>query len=72
MISATDFATWKAEPVTKAFFEVVQGRIEEAKELLSTSAGADPLYDRWLVGFISSNRDILNVKFDDDDREVTL
>jgi len=57
-ISKDDFINWKADPVTKAFFQACQERIEDAKELLSTSAGLDPLQDKYLVGHIQAYREM--------------
>jgi len=39
MISVSDFLNWKSDPVTKAFFQAAQERVEECKDVLSTSAG---------------------------------
>ena len=35
VISKSDFDNWKSDPVTKAFFQAAQERVEEAKDVLS-------------------------------------
>lgn len=58
MISTSDFENWKADHVTKAFMDAAEDRVEEAKELLATSAGMDSLNDNYLRGFIQAYREI--------------
>lgn len=70
MVSKTDFDIWKTDPVTKAYFSTIQFRIDEAKEILSYSAGSDPLNDKYLVGMLQAFREMLEVKVaeeEDDD-----
>ena len=57
-ISKEDFISWKADPVTKAFFQAAQERIEDAKSVLSTQAGCDPLQDKMLVGLIQAYKEM--------------
>jgi hypothetical protein len=54
-ISLSDFQNWKADPVTRAFFQACQERIEDAKNTLSVSAGNDSGYDRQVVGVIQAD-----------------
>ena len=65
IISASDFTDWKSNAVTKAFFEAAQLRVEEAKDILSYSAGVDPLYDKYLTGLISAYREMQEFRVED-------
>lgn len=58
--SQNDFDNWKADFVTKAFFQAAYERIEEAKEVLSVQAGMDALQDNYLRGLIQAYREIQN------------
>ena len=63
-ISQSDFIDWRSNQVTKAFFEAAGIRIAEAKEILATSAGSDPLNDRYLVGLIAAYNEIADFRVD--------
>lgn len=65
LVTKADFLDWKSHPVTKAFFEASQVRIEECKDLLSYSAGNDALYDKVLVGVIHAYREMQEFRVDD-------
>lgn len=65
LLSVNDFQDWKAHPVTKAFFEAANIRIQETKDLLSTSAGLDPLQDRLYVGLIHAYKELQDFRVDD-------
>ena len=58
MINQQDFKEWRNQPVTRAFFQAAQERIEECKDLLSYSAGSDTAQDRLLVGLITAYREM--------------
>ena len=64
VISQSDLQNWKADPVTKAYFDAIQERIADAKEILATSAGLDSNADNFLRGFIAGQNDMLDVKVD--------
>jgi len=64
-ISPSDFDNWKADPVTKAFFTACYERVEDAKEILSTTAGTDQVTDNYLRGFIQAYREIPQFRMDD-------
>lgn len=66
MVSKSDFDNWKADPVTKAYFGAIVDRIDEAKEILSYSAGTDSLYDKHLVGMLQAFREMLDIKVTDE------
>jgi hypothetical protein len=51
--------------VTKAVLNEMHRRIQGLQEQLGTSAGIDPLNDRFLVGAIGAYRDVTNVEFDE-------
>lgn len=65
MISKSDFDNWKADPVTKAFWEACQYRIEDAKEILATSAGLDGVNDNFTRGFIAAYNEIRQFRYED-------
>ena len=58
VISKSDFDNWKADPVTKAFFQAAQERVEEAKDVLSVEAGLNPVQDNALRGLIKAYREM--------------
>lgn len=65
ILSQSDFRDWKTNLVTEAFFEAAQYRIAEAKEILATSAGSDPLNDRYLVGLIAAYTELQDFRVED-------
>ncbi len=65
MISKSDFDNWKLDPVTKAFFQAAQERIEEAKDVLSVEAGLNPIQDNTLRGLIQAYREIQDFRVED-------
>lgn len=65
LITKGDFLDWKQHNVTKAFFDAAQQRIEDAKDVLSFSAGNDVLQDRILVGLIQAYREMQDFYIDD-------
>lgn len=61
MISKEDFANWRQDPVTKAFYEALNEQIELAKDELAINQ--ENVYsDDWYKGYIVAVRDV--VKFD--------
>ena len=52
VITASDFLDWKSNPVTKAFFEACNERIEDAK-------------DNLLRGFVLAYREMQEFRIDD-------
>lgn len=60
-----DWIAWKDSYVTKAFFEACKTRIEDAKDMLSQSAGIDPNQDNFSRGFIHAYREIENFTVED-------
>ncbi len=65
IVSQSEFIDWKINPVTQAFFEAANERIEESKELLSVSAGLDTNQDRFLVGMIQAYRELQDFRIED-------
>lgn len=63
--SRSDFENWKADPVTKAFFLAAKERIEDAKEVLSVSAGLNATEDNLLRGLIAAYREMQDFRIDD-------
>lgn len=60
-----DWLAWKADPVTQAFFEACEERIEEAKDILSVSAGMDGDQDNLMRGFIKAYREMMEFEVND-------
>ena len=65
VITASDFLDWKSNPVTKAFMEACNERIEDAKNELAISAGLNPVQDNLLRGLILAYREINDFRIDD-------
>lgn len=65
VISASDFLDWKSNPVTKAFFEACNIRIEDAKDELAISAGVNSVQDNLLRGIIYAYREMQDFRIDD-------
>ena len=65
VISVSDFENWRSDPVTKAFYEAILDRIEEAKENLSYNCGLDEKQDNFMRGFITAYRECLVFRVDD-------
>lgn len=66
-ISKRDFDNWRSDLVTKAFFLACEQRVEDAKEILSTSAGINPIEDNLLRGFIRAYREMQEFRVEDTD-----
>ncbi len=65
MITKSEWADWKVNPVTRAFFQAAEERVEDAKELLAGSAGIDSNQDNYLRGFITAYREMPDFRIDD-------
>lgn len=65
VITAGDFLDWKSNPVTKAFMEACNERVEDAKNELAISAGVNPTQDNLLRGFILAYREMQDFRIDD-------
>jgi hypothetical protein len=67
MITKSDFQSWKDHPVTIAYFDACKVRVEDAKEILSTTAGLSSEDDNFYRGFIAAYRE----KFSIDSEELS-
>ena len=65
VITASDFLDWKSNPVTKAFIEACNERVEDAKNTLAISAGIDSTQDNLLRGFILAYREMQEFRNED-------
>ncbi len=65
IVSRSDFESWKADPVTKAFLFATKERIEDAKDVLSVQAGLNPEQDNYLRGLIQAYREMQEFRIDD-------
>jgi hypothetical protein len=66
-ITKSDFQDWQNNPVTKAFYSAAQFRIDECKDILSYSAGADYMQDRVLVGMIQAYREVQEFRVEEEE-----
>lgn len=64
-----DFIAWKMDPVTKAMYQAVIDRIEDAKADLADSAGVNPGMDRFTTGMIRAFREVLAIDFAMEDED---
>lgn len=64
-VTKEQFKEWKDSYVTQEFFKVLIDRVEEAKEVLSYSAGNSQLDDRFMAGMIHAFREVLIVDWED-------
>lgn len=64
-ISKEDYAAWRADPTTKAFFLACEERVEDAKEVLANQAGEDGSRDSFFRGLIFAYREIGGYHVDD-------
>jgi hypothetical protein len=64
-ISREEFQQWKENPVTRAVYEVIDGRITDAKDILASNAGEDQRVDSILVGMIRAFNEMKEVSWDD-------
>lgn len=65
MVTKLEFVDWKADPVTKAFFEAAEQRIEDSKDILGDSAGLNPDQDNYMRGFITAYREMQDFRVDE-------
>lgn len=65
MISQSDFTTWLADGVTKAFRESVASHIERVKEDLAFQAGLNSTEDNFKRGYIRALFDVLAFHVDE-------
>jgi len=64
-ITKQEWADWKINPVTKAFFQAANIRIEDAKDILAQSAGLDSTADNFYRGFIQAYIEMFDFRIDD-------
>ena len=60
-ISKDEFQLWKDHVVTKEIFIEIESRIQDAKDILGSSAGLAPDQDRYICGLIKAYEEILSV-----------
>ncbi len=65
MINETEWSDWKLNNVTKAFFAAANERVEDAKEILASSAGQDSVQDSFFRGFITAYREMADFRLGD-------
>lgn len=65
IITKSEWQDWKQNNVTRAFLAAVDMRVEDAKDILSVSAGQEPDQDNYFRGFIAAYREMLEFRVDD-------
>ena len=65
-----DWLDWKSQPVSRMFYEAVDERIEEAKEVLANTAGHDPLQDSFYRGFVYAYREMIAFEVEDEEEVI--
>jgi hypothetical protein len=60
-MNRSDFKDWQSQPITKAYFNAINTRVELLKEELALSAADDPKWDAVKRGAIQALRDIMEV-----------
>ena len=64
-ISKEDYANWKADLTTRAFFSACKERVEDAKEVLANQAGESSSQDNFYRGLIYAYREIDSFHIED-------
>lgn len=64
-IKKSEWNDWKQDKVTRAFFAAADMRVEDAKDILSVTAGMDVEENNWYRGFIAAYREMNEFKVDD-------
>ena len=64
-ITKTEWSDWKQDNITRAFFSAADQRIEDAKDILSVTAGMDVEENNWYRGFIAAYREMQEFRVDD-------
>lgn len=64
-VTKEEFLQWKENPVTKSVFDVIDNRVEDAKDILAVSAGEDSRTDAMLVGMIRAFNELKEIGYDD-------
>jgi len=64
-ITKSEWQDWKQNNVTRSFLAAVDMRVEDAKDILSVSAGQEPDQDNYFRGFIAAYREMLEFRVDD-------
>lgn len=62
ILTYQDFIDWKSQLITKAVFAEMDKKIQGIAGELATSAGLDPLFDRYRAGIIQGVVDIMNME----------
>ena len=58
MISYDDYVLWKNDPMTIAWFEACQLRVEEAKEQIVGTNAEDVAFGAYLRGMVAAYREM--------------
>jgi len=64
-MNKSDFIDWKRNPVTQVIFSQLHSRINEMQEILSETAGQNPIRDSQLVGAIKAYKDVVLMEYEE-------
>lgn len=65
LVTVSEFEDWKSNPVTKAFFTATEIRVQDAKNVLATTAGLNSADDNYYRGFIAAYSEIPYFRIED-------
>lgn len=60
---------WKSLEITQIIFKELENRQKELKETLVTTAGENPLMDRWRCGAIAAYGDVLDIEMHEETQD---
>lgn len=64
-ITEEEFGEWLQSPVTRTFIQTLKRHAESYMLALATSAGIDPLQDRFVCGKIDTYLEVSNITFEE-------
>ena len=64
-VTKSEWQAWKADPITRAFYQASYERIAEVKDILANYAGIDSVNDNFNRGFIRAYVEMLDFRVDD-------
>jgi hypothetical protein len=69
IITTGEWSDWKINPVTRAFYDACNQRINDCKDILAGSAGMDSDTDNFYRGFIAAYSEMFGFHIEDLDNE---
>ena len=65
IITKSEWNDWKQDQITRAFYAAADQRIDDAKDILSVTAGMDVEENNWYRGFIAAYREMFDFHVED-------